>query len=145
MSPTKAKEKFPQLADRSIKYCAVFYEAQHNDARTNIAIAMSAAEKGAVIANYVEMVNVIRDDDDDQNNNNNTGKVIGVQAQDRMTGKYFNIHANKVVFAGGPFTDGLRTMEQKEGETIKPAVRGAAGTHIVLPGYYCPSNVSYTV
>jgi glycerol-3-phosphate dehydrogenase len=135
MTPKQAKEKFPQLADRTIKYCAVFYEAQHNDARTNIAIAMSAAEKGAVISNYVEMVNVIRDEE-------NENKVVGVQAQDRMTGNYFNIHANKVVFAGGPFTDGLRTMEQKEGETLKPAVRGAAGTHIVLPGYYCPSNVS---
>jgi glycerol-3-phosphate dehydrogenase len=136
MRPKEAKEKFPQLADRTIKYCAVFYEAQHNDARTNIAIAMSAAEKGAVISNYVEMMDVIRDE-------NNTGKVvIGVQAQDRMTGNYFNIHAKKVVFAGGPFTDGLRTMEQKEGETVKPAVRGAAGTHIVLPGYYCSSNVS---
>jgi glycerol-3-phosphate dehydrogenase len=134
MRPKEAKEKFPQLADRTIKYCAVFYEAQHNDARTNIAIAMSAAEKGAVISNYVEMMDVIRDE--------TTGKVVGVQAQDRMTGKLFTIHAKKVVFAGGPFTDGLRTMEQKEGETIKPAVRGAAGTHIVLPGYYCSSNVS---
>ena len=138
MRPKDAKEKFPQLADRTIKYCAVFYEAQHNDARTNIAIAMSAAEKGAVISNYVEMMDVIRED-----NQNKTGNVVGVQAQDRMTGTYFNIHAKKVVFAGGPFTDGLRTMEQKEGDTVKPAVRGAAGTHIVLPGYYCPNNVRW--
>ena len=35
-----------------LKYCAVFYEGQHNDARTNLAIAMTAAEKGADIANY---------------------------------------------------------------------------------------------
>ena len=129
-----AIEKFPQLAEKNIKYCAVFYEAQHNDARTNIAIAMTAAERGAAIANYVEVVDVIRDE---------TGVAIGVEALDRMTGNVFTIRAKKIVFAGGPFTDGLRELEQKEGRDLKPAVSGAAGTHIVLPGYYCPNNVSF--
>jgi glycerol-3-phosphate dehydrogenase len=131
----KAEERFPQLEEKHIKYCAVFYEAQHNDARTNIAIAMTAAEKGAAIANYVEMVDTIKDD--------KTGKVIGVVAVDRMTGKVFDIRANKVVFAGGPFTDSMRKMEMDDAQKdqMPEAVRGAAGTHIVLPGYYCPNEV----
>jgi glycerol-3-phosphate dehydrogenase len=132
LTAEKAKNIFPQLQHRNIKYCAVFYEAQHNDARTNIAIAMTAAEFGAAIANYVEMINTIKDEE--------TGKVIGVEALDRMTGRTFSIHAKKVVFAGGPFTDSLREMEQTG--KVQPAVRGASGTHIVLPGYYCPNNVS---
>jgi glycerol-3-phosphate dehydrogenase len=137
LTPSKARKAFPQLEDRDIKYCAVFYEAQHNDARTNIAIAMSAAEHGAAIANYVEMIDTIKEQAEDPND---SGKVVGVKALDRMTGTTFEIKAKKVVFAGGPFTDSLREMEQKE--DIQPAVRGASGTHIVLPGYYCPNNVS---
>ena len=132
MGKAKAKEIFPQLSDRKINYCAVFYEAQHNDSRTNIAIAMSAAEHGADISNYVEMVDTIKDEG---------GKVIGIKALDRMTNKSFEIYSKKVVFAGGPFTDSLREMEEEEKNKMKPAVNGASGTHIVLPGYYCPKDI----
>jgi glycerol-3-phosphate dehydrogenase len=135
MTSSKAKSSFPQLNDDDIKYCAVFYEAQHNDARTNIAIALSAAEHGATIANYVEMTKMIRDP--------GTGKIVGVEALDRMTNKAFAIKAKKVVFAGGPFTDSLREMEVSgTDKQMQPAVRGAHGTHIVLPGYYCSHEVS---
>lgn len=133
MGKAKSKEAFPQLADRDIKFCSVFYEAQHNDARTNIAIALSAAEHGAHISNYVEMVDVIRGED---------GKtVIGVRALDRMSNKEFDVYSKKVVFAGGPFTDLLRGMEEKDESNLKPAVTGASGTHVILPGYYCPKNI----
>jgi glycerol-3-phosphate dehydrogenase len=139
LRPSVARREFPQLADQNIKYCAVFYEAQHNDARTNIAIAMSAAQYGAHIANYVEMTNVIKD------KNSQSGKVVGIEATDRMTGKTFTIAAKKVVFAGGPFTDALRDMETATDKEIKkPAVQGAAGTHIVLPGYFLPNDVRLT-
>jgi glycerol-3-phosphate dehydrogenase len=135
LTKREAQEVFPQLEEKNIKYCAVFYEAQHNDARTNLAIAMTAAEKGAAIANYVEMIDTIKDE--------TTGKVIGVHALDRMTGKVFGIRANKVVFAGGPFTDSLRELEVDESKRsdMPKAVRGAWGTHIVLPGYYCSNEV----
>lgn len=126
MGKAKSKEAFPQLAERDIKFCSVFYEAQHNDARTNIAIALSAAEYGAHISNYVEMVDVIRGED---------GKtVIGVKALDRMSNKEFAVYSKKVVFAGGPFTDLLRGMEEADESNLKPAVTGASGTHVILPG-----------
>lgn len=138
MTSNKAKESFPQLDDKNIKYCAVFYEAQHNDARTNVAIALSAAEHGATIANYVEMTKAISDP--------STGKVIGVEALDRMTGRTLVIKAKRVVFAGGPFTDALREMEvYGTDKQMQPAVRGAHGTHIVLPSYYCSHEVSSRV
>jgi len=136
MTKSKVREVFPQLEEKDLKYCAVFYEAQHNDARTNVAIAMTAAEKGAAITNYVEMMDTIKDP--------STGKVIGVRAVDRMTGNTFEIRAKRVVFAGGPFTDSLREMEvdtEEARERMPGAVRGASGTHIVLPGYYCPNEM----
>lgn len=87
-----------------------------------------------MITNYVEMTDVIRADE-------NSKKVVGVKAVDRLTGKEMTIRANKVVFAGGPFTDDLRDMEEQGEEKAKPAVKGGAGTHIVLPGYYCSSRM----
>jgi len=133
MTKKEARTKFPQLSDQDIKYCAVFYEGQHNDARTNIAIALSAAEKGAHIANYVEMTEGIFDED--------SGKVIGVKAQDRISGETFEIYAKNIIFAGGPFTDKLRSKEEKEGGPVATAVQGASGSHIVLPGYFAPKDM----
>jgi glycerol-3-phosphate dehydrogenase len=130
MGKRKSKEVFPQLSDRKINYCAVFYEAQHNDSRTNLAIAMSAAEYGADISNYVEMIDTIK---------NEKGVVVGIKALDRMSNREFDVYSKKVIFAGGPFTDSLRELEKDD--SMKPAVSGASGTHLVLPGYYCPKNI----
>lgn len=134
MGPKLASQTFPQLGHRKMKFASVFYEAQHNDARTNLAIALSAAEAGANISNYVEAQTLIFGED---------GKAVGATVLDKMTGDVFDIRAKKVIFAGGPFTDSLRAMETKEGDKDKvvPAVQGASGTHIILPGYYSPNEM----
>ena len=129
MSIKRANRKFPQL-DEGVKYFQIFYEGAHNDARTATYIALTAAEEGATVANYVEMIGLLTDE--------NTGKAIGVKCRDNMTGEVFDTYAKSVVFAGGPFTDQLRKLESPE---MKPAVAAAAGTHIVLPGYYCPAGI----
>ena len=54
MSKARATRKFPQLGT-DVKYVQVFYEGQHNDARTCTSIALTAALKGATIANHVEV------------------------------------------------------------------------------------------
>jgi len=134
MGPTKCKQMFPQLSDRVIKYCAVFYEAQHNDARTNIAIAMSAAEHGAHICNYTEMTEILYDDQE-------PNKAIGIKAKEKMSGETFTICSKNILFAGGPFTDHMRKIENESNVKKAPAVAAAAGTHVVLPGYYCPHDM----
>ena len=116
------------MSHRDLKFVSVFYEAQHNDARTNIAIALSAAEHGATIANYVEASAMTFDGK----------KVTGVKAVDNMSGEEFEIKAKKVILAGGPYTDLMRKMED---DKAKPAVQGASGSHVVLPGYYCPNDM----
>lgn len=156
MGKQRAERKFPQLKHEDAKYYSVFYEGQHDDSRTNTYIALTAAEEGSSVANYVEMIDVIK---------NNEGKAIGVRARDNLSGKEFEIHAKvgcsishislklisqthfkcisliyikAIIFAGGPFTDKLRQIEDP---SCKPAVAAAAGTHIVLPDYYCAKGI----
>jgi len=38
-----------------MKYVSVFYEGEHNDARTNLCIAFTAAMYGAAISNYAKV------------------------------------------------------------------------------------------
>ena len=148
LSASTAKTKFPQLKQDyedggKLKYCSVFYEAQHNDARTNLAIALTAASKGAHISNYVEAVKLITEDKDSK-------VVVGARVRDRMTGDEWTVRAKEVVLAGGPFTDSLRRMEHgavdgddKEGkhDAFEAVVSGAAGSHIVLPRKYLPDDM----
>ena len=126
----KAQAAFPML-DEKVKYCAVMYEGQHNDARTGASIALTAANRGAAIANYVEVIDIVH-----------TGPAghtaTGARCRDTVTGEEFDVSAKEIVFCGGPFTDSLRNMAQPG---CASAVAAGAGTHIVLPGYYSPSDL----
>jgi glycerol-3-phosphate dehydrogenase len=157
MTIARSERKFPQLdttPDKDIKYFQIFYEGQHNDSRTNTCLALTAAEEGATIANYIEMIDIITDP--------NTGKAIGIKCRNNLssTNETFDVYSKSIIFCGGPFTDELRKMEftssDKSGtstnvestaevKTMKnefvPAVAAAAGTHIVLPGYYSPGGI----
>jgi len=132
MSSRRVREEFPQLDADRMKYVTVFYEGAHNDARTNLAIAFTAASHGACMANYAEVKSITFDDE---------GIAVGAEVLDRAEpgAKPFKVKAKKIIYCGGPFTDGLR--ELSEGKDVKPVVNGSGGTHIVLPPYYCPRHL----
>lgn len=131
MTPKRALRKFPQLDISRMKYCSVFYEGQHNDARTNLSIALTAAIRGADIINYCNLVKF---------QYNNQGKINGAVIRDELTNEQFEIHCKSVVFCGGCFTDEVRKIEDA---SCQEAVTGASGVHIVLPSYYAPSNFGF--
>ncbi len=139
MTPSRARRKFPQLDNNIIKYCSVFYEGIHDDARTNLAIAMTAAREGAVIVNYCEAIKFIHSQDETATGGiSQTNRVIGAVVRDRVSDTDFEVRAKSVLFCGGPFTDELRQLEDPD--AIR-AVTGASGIHIVLPGYFAPANI----
>ncbi|KAG7236181.1 hypothetical protein INR49_001291 [Caranx melampygus] len=107
---------------------------QHNDARMNLAIALTAARYGAAIANYTEVVHLLKTKDPQ------TGKekVCGARCRDVITGQEFDVKAKCVINATGPFTDSLRKMDNQETSNI---CQPSAGVHIVMPGYYSPDNM----
>jgi glycerol-3-phosphate dehydrogenase len=132
MTPSRAKRKFPQLSISAIKYCSIFYEGQHDDARTNLSIAQTAAVKGAVCLNYFEVIGLIKDPAVSND------RVLGVKARDVITNETYDISGKAVVFCGGPFTDEMRKLESPQAEDV---IKGASGIHIVLPSYYSPSGI----
>ena len=128
MWPDRARRKFPQL-DTHVKYCPIFYEGQHDDARTNLAIAQTAALQGAVTVNYCRVTGLIREKlvgqtGVRQEGNNSSskkeitrracGRVLGAKVLDSISGESFDVVAKSVLFCGGPFTDNLRGLEEEE-------------------------------
>ncbi|XP_026218450.1 glycerol-3-phosphate dehydrogenase, mitochondrial isoform X1 [Anabas testudineus] len=134
LSKTKALELFPMLKKDKLVGAIVYYDGQHNDARMNLAIALTAARYGATIANYTEVVHLLKTNDP------HTGKekVCGAHCRDVITGQEFDIRAKCVINATGPFTDSLRKMDNQETKNI---CQPSAGVHIVIPGYYSPDNM----
>jgi glycerol-3-phosphate dehydrogenase len=132
MTPRRAKRKFPHLNTKQLKYASVFYEGCHDDARTNLAIAQTASVYGAAIANYVEVTSLIK------SNGYSGSEVKGVRMRDNVSGNEFEVRGKSVLFCGGPFTDELLALENKDNKKV---VKGASGVHIVLPGYYAPTNM----
>ncbi|XP_076579522.1 glycerol-3-phosphate dehydrogenase, mitochondrial isoform X2 [Chaetodon auriga] len=134
LSKTKALELFPMLKKDKLVGAIVYYDGQHNDSRMNLAIGLSAARYGAAIANYTEVVRLLKTKDPQ------TGKekVCGARCRDVITGQEFDVKAKCVINATGPFTDSLRKMDNQETQNI---CQPSAGVHIVIPGYYSPDNM----
>ncbi|KAM3187915.1 hypothetical protein ACTXT7_001321 [Hymenolepis weldensis] len=111
----------------------VVYEiaSQHDDARMCLDIAFTACRHGAAIANYVEVIELLKGPSDDpkQKDANGNPKLVvnGARMKDLLTGKEFTVHARCVVNAAGPFTDDIRKMENKE---IKSICQPSSGIHI---------------
>ena len=137
--PRSTVESFPTLKERldsGERLCGsiTYYDGQMDDSRLNVTLATTAASAGAMVANYVDVVDVIKD--------KATGKVCGVIAKDRLSGATLTIRAKVVINAAGPFCDGLRKMADKDATTT---VTPAAGAHISLPPYYVPDDVGLIV
>ncbi|XP_061899540.1 glycerol-3-phosphate dehydrogenase, mitochondrial [Entelurus aequoreus] len=134
LSKTKALELFPMLKKDKLVGAIVYYDGQHNDARMNLAIALTAARYGAAMANYTEVVHLLKKKDPQTGSD----KVYGARCRDVLTGEEFDVKAKCVINATGPFTDSLRKMDNQESPNI---CQPSAGVHIVIPGYYSPDNM----
>lgn len=95
-------------------------------------IAFTASRYGAAIANYVEVMELLKGPSENPKDKNKL-VVNGARMRDTLTGREFVVHARSVVNAAGPFTDDIRKLEDnKQREICQPS----SGVHIVLPNYY---------
>ncbi|NXF06219.1 GPDM protein, partial [Smithornis capensis] len=134
LTKSRALELFPMLRKDKLVGAIVYYDGQHNDARMNLAIALTAARYGAATANYTEVRHLLKSTDPDSGRQ----RVCGVRCRDVLTGKEFDVKAKCVINATGPFTDSVRKMDDEEVPNI---CQPSAGVHIVMPGYYSPDNM----
>ncbi|KAI0235122.1 mitochondrial glycerol-3-phosphate dehydrogenase, partial [Massospora cicadina] len=134
LTRAKALEAFPMLKKDELVGAMVYYDGQHNDSRMNIALVLTAIFHGAVATNHTEVVGLIKEADP----LNANPVVRGAVVKDTLTGESFKVRAKGVINATGPFTDGLRKMDDEKAGTI---VAPSAGVHIVLPNYYSPARM----
>ncbi|ETO26897.1 hypothetical protein RFI_10237 [Reticulomyxa filosa] len=134
LSAPHARNMFPQLRQQNLIGSVVYFDGQHNDARMNLLIALTAGHYGAIVANHVQLVDFIRD----QRGN----KIIGARLRDVLTGIEWNTYAKVIVNATGPFVDSIRKLDNGY---VSPLIVPSQGTHLVLPGTFTRNNFGLLV
>jgi len=135
LTRSKALDAFPMLKKDNLWGALVYYDGAHNDSRMNISLAMTAALYGATLVNHMEVTGLEKDAN---------GRLCGAKVKDLIpekdgsTGEEFSIKAKGIINATGPFTDAIRKMDDQE---VPEIVAPSSGVHVILPGYYSPSNM----
>lgn len=68
--------------------------------------------------------------------------ITGARIRNNLTGKEFDVYANVVINAAGPFCDEVRGMADKNAKKI---ISPSSGVHVVLPDYYSPEHMGLIV
>lgn len=120
LSAQATLQKEPLLRKDILQAGAYYFEYRTDDARLTIEILKEAVQRGAIALNYLKAIGFIY---------NKEKKITGVQAEDRLTGKMYEIKAKKIVNATGPWVD---TLDSKDDPAKGNKLHITKGVHIVL-------------
>lgn len=114
---TLAKE--PLVKKDDLQGGGYYVEYRTDDARLTIEVMKASVDSGAVACNYTKVMKLVYEN----------GKVVGVSAEDQLTGEKYEIRGKIVVNAAGPWVDDIREMDQsKKGKTLQLS----KGVHLVI-------------
>ncbi|PKO42414.1 MAG: FAD-dependent oxidoreductase [Betaproteobacteria bacterium HGW-Betaproteobacteria-3] len=121
----------PNVQAAGLKGGVKYWDGQFDDARLALALARSAAARGAVVVNYCAATALLHDG----------GRVTGLTCEDRESGRAYTLRARCVINAAGVWVDAFR---QKDGEAIgrpvRPMVAPSQGIHLVVDRAFLPAD-----
>ncbi len=126
----------PTLDADGLRGGVLYHDGQFDDARLAIHLAMTAADHGATIINYMSVEGLIK-----ANN-----KVCGVLLKDGLTNvsssPTYEVKAKAIINATGVFTDSILKMDDAKAEDL---VTMSQGIHIVLDREFLPSDTAIMI
>ncbi|MFX0209072.1 MAG: glycerol-3-phosphate dehydrogenase/oxidase, partial [Candidatus Hodarchaeota archaeon] len=108
----------PGMREENLIGGYIYYDAKMDDARFTLQIVRAAEDAGAILLNYAEVVELIK----------NEAEVCGTRIVDKTNGNQFDIQASLVIVATGPWTDKILTLDDPNHQAI---VRTTKGVHII--------------
>ncbi len=115
----RALELAPGLAEGSLTGGVLYWDVLVDDARHTMTLARTAKEHGAALAPSTRATGLLLED----------GLVTGVRAQDLESGAELEIRGDKVIAAGGVWSDDIQAMAGDRGQDV----RASKGVHLVVP------------
>jgi glycerol-3-phosphate dehydrogenase len=119
LDPPAVRERLPGLRD-PLRGAVQYVEYITDDARLTLENAISAADHGALVANYACAETLYQ---------GSGGRVRGARVRDRLTGVVLEVQARAVVNAGGPWAQVI--LEASELPVPHP-LRPSKGIHLLF-------------
>ena len=121
----------PTARPQGLKGGVKYWDGQFDDARLALALARTAASRGALLVNYCAATGLRHE----------TGKIVGLNCKDGETGKTYDVQARCVINATGVWVDQFRQLDgQATGRPVKPMVAPSQGVHIVVDREFLPGD-----
>lgn len=124
LSAGGVQTSLPAVNTNHLRGGVLYWDAQFDDARLAVALAQSAVDAGAAVANYVRATALHYEN----------GRVAGVTARDEESGAAFEIRARSVINATGIFADVLRGLDEP---ASTPLLTFSRGSHLVVSAQAC--------
>ncbi len=121
VSVEECEKIIPDVDHEGLTGGAVWYDCQvRNSERLLLSILHSAQRAGAVVANYVSMVDFIKDGN----------RVVGVRASDNLSGAALEVKADLVINNSGPWLNDV--LSHLNGHTPKREYKMSAAMNLVV-------------
>lgn len=140
LSPQATARALPCVRVVGLKGGVQYWDGQFNDARLALALARTAATRGALLVNYCAATGLLYAG----------GKISGLTARDTVSCRDYRVRAHCVVNAAGVWVDSLREMDGAAhsaggGKAVKPMVAPSQGVHIVVDRSFLDSDTALMV
>jgi glycerol-3-phosphate dehydrogenase len=121
----------PSVRAEGLRGGVKYWDGQFNDSKLALALARSAALKGALLLNYLTATTLRYAD----------SRVAGIHCTDTLSGKRHEIQARCVVNATGVWVDALREQDG----ALQAMVAPSQGVHIVVDKHFLPGQAGLMI
>ena len=138
LGKAETRRLMPMAAPDGLKGGVQYWDGQFNDARLALALARTAATKGALLVNYCKATSLQYEG----------GKISGLVCEDTLGGQQFTIQSRCVINATGVWVDALREQDAAAGAPAaasRPIVAPSQGVHIVVDKEFLGSDTALLV
>lgn len=128
LSKAEILKHLPGLTTEGLCGGILYHDGQFDDARLAVALARTAADRGACVLNHMRVIGLLKD---------NNGHVTGVEAEDGLSGARYSLQGNVVINCTGVFTNAILAMDSRDDrDHIVPS----QGIHLVLDRSFLPGD-----
>ncbi|MDH5361897.1 MAG: glycerol-3-phosphate dehydrogenase [Aigarchaeota archaeon] len=119
VNPDKAIEMEPEIRRNALKGAAIYFDSKTDDARLTLLTVISAFRMGAVVANYIEVVDVLKEKE----------RAVGVRVRDKISGRESEVRGKIMVNVTGPWVDDISKMDDP---SCQKKLRLTKGIHLMV-------------